>query len=505
MAKATVSDPAPHRRIALAIVIAVAALGLVARLISVAMAPQYSYLPDHLDNMAWSDYAFRHGPWRIYDAPEYQPVPVRVTDPRSGRLVQGVQVAPHACNYPPGSAYLFWVQGALLHAFGGEPVEVRVPKRVRRQLPQMPAYNRMPVVNTPAARFADAAVGIIFDYLLAWGVAALVASLAGRPRPIAAAIAFALTLLAPPIFLDSAFWNQADSWVAAPLVWTLVWLVRRRLARAGLIYGLALMIKAQAILLAPVLGFVLLALRFRPGGCWRELLGFWRFVAALLAAVILIAAPFMWVDRNEPKDGPLRWFYRGYVDPLSAQAYARTTMNAFNIWWLDYLHQTQERGRRRDPASISDEVEIAGLSKNTWGKVLLAGGIVLSFALCAWRMRWQPESWVVMSFLVLYCTFLLPTRAHERYIYFCIPFAIALASLRKGWIPVLAVLLVTGTAEMTSFRWVRIGNPAVRSRTALLAAANVAALLWSWGWTLLAGRATPNTADEPDRRRTGRR
>ena len=493
---------APSRsRIPLVIVLAAAALGLLARGISVAYAPRYSYLPDHLDNMAWSDWAFRHGPWRIYDCPEYQPVPVRLTDPRTGREVQTVQVAPHACNYPPGSAYLFWVQGALLHAFGGEPVEVRVPKRVRRRFPQMPAANRMPVVNTTAARFADGAVGIAFDYVLAWGVAALVLSLAPGHR-LAAASAFAVTLLAPPIFLDSAFWNQADAWVAAPMVWTLVWLVRGRLVLAGLVYGLGLLIKAQAILLAPVLSFVLLALRFMPGGSWRRLLAFWRFVAAMLAAVAFVVAPFMWTDRGQSEHGAWRWLHRGYVSPLKAEAYARTTMNAFNVWWFDYLHETQDRTQRRDPASYSDAQRLAGLSKNLWGKLLLAAGILTSFALCAWRVRWQPESWVVLSFLVLFCTFLLPTRAHERYIYFCIPFAIALAVLRKSWIPVLAVLLVTGTAEMTSFRWVRIGRPAVRSLSGLLAALNLVALLAAWAWTLL-HRATP--AEASTRTRRGRR
>ncbi len=502
MSKAHASGRAPYRRAALAIVIAAAALGLVARGISVAFAPQYSYLPDHLDNMAWSDWAFRHGPWRIYDTPEYQPVPVRMLHPPTGRWVQAIQPAPHACNYPPGSAYLFWIQGALLHAFGGEAVEVRVPKRVRRRLPQMPASNRMPPVNTPAARFADAAVGIVFDYLLAWGVAALVLSLAPQ-RTLAAAIAFALTVLAPPVFLDSAFWNQADAWVAAPMVWTLVWLIRRRLALAGLIYGLALLIKAQAILLSPVLAFVVLALRCMPGGSWRNLLGFWRFLAAMLAAVVFVVAPFMWLDRNSSEHGPWRWLQRGYVSPLKAEAYARTTMNAFNVWWFDLLYETRAPGSARDPSVFDDGRTLAGLTKNTWGKLLLAAGIVIGFGLCAWRMRWQPESWVVLSFLVLYCTFLLPTRAHERYIYFCIPFAIAMAVLRKGWIPVLAVLLVTGTAEMTSFRWVRLGKAAVRTRTALLAAANVAALLWAWGWTAVCGPAA--TKGEPTRSRGGAR
>src|SRR5690606_26405601 len=127
------------------------------------------------------------------------------------------------------------------------------------------------VANTPTARFVAALPGMLLDLVLACGVAALVAGLRGAPRwGVPAPRGRALTLLSPPIFLDSSFWNQVDSWVAAPLVWTTAFLLRDRFKLAGLAYGAALVLKPQAILLGPVLAFVAVALWWGPGGSLRR-------------------------------------------------------------------------------------------------------------------------------------------------------------------------------------------------------------------------------------------
>ena len=73
-------------------------LALAARISALLIAPQDSYLPDHISNMGWSTYAFQHGPWRVYELPANQPLVVRVRDPRSGRVGETVRLNAHACN-----------------------------------------------------------------------------------------------------------------------------------------------------------------------------------------------------------------------------------------------------------------------------------------------------------------------------------------------------------------------------------------------------------------------
>jgi hypothetical protein len=79
---------------------------------------------------------------------------------------------------------------------------------------------------------------------------------------------------------------------------------------------------------------------------------------------------------------------------------------------------------------------------------------------------------------VLLSAFLLPTRVHERYVYYCIPFVTALAVERCAWRPVLVVMSAVGTAEMLSHLFVSAA-PASLAVSGAAALAAVAMLPWS--------------------------
>ncbi|MBU0638235.1 MAG: hypothetical protein KKB50_05165 [Planctomycetes bacterium] len=466
-------------------------LGITARIIAILIAPQTSYLPDHISNMGWSTYAVQHGPWHVYDLPKNQPLVVRVRD-RNGQPGQSVRLNAHACNYPPLSVYLFWLQGVVWHALDHDVITLQSPPRLARAFNlTQPVSSR--VVDTRASRFADALPGIIFDFLLAWGVAMLVRALRPERRSrILEALAFSITILAPPIFLDSAFWNQADSWITCLLVWCLVFLMRQRLLVAGLIYGVAIMTKPQAILLVPLFVYVFLALRFVPGGTWRRALGLWKTGVVALLVVAFVAAPFMIADAGSAanSDGAFRWFKRSYLGTVGAESYQRTTLNAFNIWWLDMLSQGSPPPDRAGQQAFfrrlySPDETLLGIRKGLLGRVLLGAGIVLAWLLCARKWRWAPQSWPACTFVILLAAFALPISVHERYIYYCIPFVIALACHEQKWIPPLIALLLVGTFEMTSFRWagpqmIHLSESVARSASGLLALLTVLALLYSY-------------------------
>lgn len=474
-------------------------LGLAARIVAILLAPQRAYLPDHISNMGWGDYAVEHGPWRIYELPEQQPVVVRVKDARSGRVGNAVWVNTHACNYPPLGAYLYWVQGLVWHALDPHEVTLRAPPPVAQQF-GITSPVTMRVIDTRASRCADALPGVVLDFVMAWGVAALVRAMCpGRRRPLREALAFAITALAPPIFLDSAFWNQADSWIGCLLVWTLVFLLRERWVLVGVLYGAALMTKPQAILFGPVFAYVFFALRFMPGGTWGRALGMLKSAAVALVVVAFVAAPFMIADAGSDAnpDGVFRWFERSYLGTIGAERYARTTLAAFNIWWLDLLAQGAPEQLADLNRLLDAEAPLLGVSKAVAGKVMLGIGVVLAWLLCARKWSWASPSWLACTFVILLAAFTLPTSVHERYVYYCVPFVIALAMHSRVWIFPMVALLLVGTFEMTSFKWLELwsgkfytaGNPALPA-SAVLAILTVLSLLYSYVVLISKGQAS---------------
>ncbi len=460
--------------------------GLVARLIAILAAPQTSYLPDHKSIMGWSEYAWRHGPWAIYDKPAGDVVLVRRVDPRSGQTADVPERDPFSCNYPPLSGYVFAIQGAVWQMLDHDVKALPIPEETALRAGLDPSQ-RYRVIDTRASRLAGAVGGVAFDFVLACGVAALVRTLSSARRRWREILAFGIVLLAPPIFLDSAFWTQVDSWITCLLVWCLVMLMRRRWLLAGVLYGAALMTKPQAILFGPVYVYVFFALRFMQGGTWRQALQLWKTAVMALVVAAIIALPVMLHDGASPtnQDGVFRWFKRSYTGTIGAERFKRSTFSALNIWWLDMLThgpppREREAYREWQERAYGVDQTVLGLRRDRLGLLLLSVGILTTWAGCARKYRWSADSWPVVVYLTLFAAFFLPTAAHERYIYYCIPPVIALAVHSWVWIFPAAVLVLVGTFEMTQFLWMRaIHDPDVRIRSALLALLVVAAFVYS--------------------------
>jgi hypothetical protein len=454
--------------------------GIALRAAAIWVAPRYGYLPDHRDFLAWGSWAADHGAPSIYDMePELVPLRLVAIDPNTRQPANYMVFAPHGFNYPPFSAWVYWTKGVLFHAVEPHPPAIPVPPALRAAferhgLPQTVAFR---TINTRLTWAVDALPSFAFDVLLAFGVLALVRVLrGGGPDDVAGPAALALVLLSPAVFLDGGFWGQSDSWITSMLVWCLVWWLRERWVLAGAAYGLALVTKPQAILFAPVLAYAFLALRFRPGGSWARMARALWAVPAAVAVVGLVAAPFMAHDARAGA-GAWRWFQRSWVGTIGSDEYAYTTLNAFNVWWLDLVRQ---RPATDDWWGLLDSraPALLGLSKDTTGALLLGLAIAVGAVLCARRLRWSNASCVAFAFVVLLSAFLLPTRVHERYVYYCVPIATALACHRRAWWPVWVIMTAVGTAEMLSHLFVSAA-PASLALSGSLAAAAVLVLLWS--------------------------
>lgn len=475
------SGPSPSRLTPLSVLVVALVIGLGARGLCVLLAPQSAYLPDHQTNMGWAAYAVEHGPAALYDLPAGQPLVVRVRDPGTGKLIDAPRVNAHAYNYPPAAAYAFWLKGRLWQALDSDVQTIEIPADLARQRGLPPTVQGR-VIDTPASRLAEAAPNVVFDLLLAAGVAALVQRTRGAGRwGTAESIAFALTFLAPPLLIDSAYWGQADSWIAALLVWTLAWMWQGGWLAAGAAFGLALVTKPQAILLIPVLAFALLSLWLGPGGAVRAALGAAAKLAGVAAAVALAAAaPTMLHDAQaEQPGGAWRWVQRSYVGTLTDARYQRTTMNAFNVWWFDLLAgfpPASPMAHFRN--AVDSQAQLWGLTKDRVGQLGLVAALLVGGALCARRWRWARDSWLAFAFFTTFAAFLLPTRVHERYIFYCLPFLIALAFQGRFWIVPLVLLLIVATAEMFAYAWVGwSGENDTRGPTAILAGTSVAAFV----------------------------
>jgi Gpi18-like mannosyltransferase len=375
-------------------------MGLAVRALILPLGPRYGSFTDHTLFARWGLQAAEDGLSTVYDHPP-RPWPAQRW---SGERFERVQAdMDFGCNYPPGAVYLLYLSAASLTALS--------PERL---------------LNSLASRAVFEAWAIGADFLLAWGCAALVS----RYRPgRAAAWTYAVVLLAPPFWLDSALWGQMDSVLLAPLVWTIWALLGRRWILAGLLFGLAAAFKPQAVLLAPA--WLLVLLTARP---------FWKpLVSAAVAALLLIALSLPFTLHSGAS-----WWNASYVQNLTTAYSNQATLSAFNIWYADLLvTDSNDAGLLR-----------FGLNRTTWGNLLLgamlAGGLI-HFV----RQRGDPRSLVLWTFVSLLACVMLPTRVHERYLLLALPFmAVACAVLPRLW-SASAVLMLVATAQCVSPLWLR--------------------------------------------------
>lgn len=458
--------------------------GLAARLGLVHFAPRYAFLWDHIDFMVWSDWAYERGPTTLYDLPVNRLINVHLPPPYVSQPTVEPYPNLNAFNYPPLSGYLFWVQGCLWQLVD----RVVLTKAVGPELARYPEFSGRQVtsrvVNTVKARAVNAAVPVLADFLMAWGVLRLVRVLRrARPASWVEVWAFALTILGPPILLNSAFWTQMDSCLMCLLVWCVYLLATGRRVWAGACFGAALMTKAQAILLLPVLAFVFLGLTFVRGGSLRQGLQLWKAALAGLVVAGAVAAPYALANRAHPEGGWLRWYYRAYQGPIRQQ-YPYTTLKAFNLWWLDFMGHKQEAAALDAAATVWP-----GVTKERAGQVLLGAAVVAGAVLCAWRWNWEHRSWVAYASVVLLAAFVWPTRVHDRYIYYCQPFLIAAAVVFRPWIPLLLAVFCVGGFELTWFLWLAppdadftapAQSPAAAAWSLMLAILTVASCVYAY-------------------------
>jgi hypothetical protein len=395
--------PARERdRYAMWLLVSALVIGAGVRLWLVVQKPPPALLWDHHEYVSWSAQIHENGLTSLYKR-----MPPDIPMWRGGRatkVVAPVEIT-RVCNYPPLATYMFALEGRALLLAQGEFIS-----------------------NTRAARVIYALPSMLAGVLLAAGCFAVVRLRAGR---FAAALAASVMFCAPPLVIDSARWGQTDSWVLAPAVWMLWFMMRRRWIAGGVLWGVALGLKTQAILLAPVWLFALIVV----GGRRRQLLG----ILTAGAVLFVTAVPYTFTSG-------FAWFEKSYLENL-LHAYKLTTLKAFNIWYLDLLIC------ENDDATV----KLLGLEKDVWGKILLVAGVLLCGWFIARRRSESAEKLLLFAGALLLCAVTLPTRVHERYILLPLPFLICAAAMRKRLWWAVGPLIIAATFQITSMEWMSKG------------------------------------------------
>ncbi len=374
------------------------AAGLVLRVLLIPYGAKFPFLWDHDFHARWGIQATDESVLTLYDHPPPK-WDVRVW--QEGRWVITQSEFEPVLNLPPLSAYLFTTSGWIFKGLSADRL-----------------------INTSASRAAFSVWSILGDFLVAWGCAALVA----RYRPgWPARATYALVLLAPPLWIDSLLWGQVDSVLLAPAVWMIWALTRQRWVMAGVLYGLMIVLKPQAVLFIPVWGLAVVFARMR----WKPLTA----LSLSAAVTLIIASPFI-------LDSGWEWWQQSYVKNL-LEAYPKTTLNAFNIWYVDLLIC----------GDADAMVPWLGIAKDAWSKALLV--LALGFGFIWMVRRWRGDSrglilWTALSLLLC---LMLPTRVRERYLVLALPFLFVAAVLWARFWPGTIMLLIVAVAQLTWPNW----------------------------------------------------
>jgi Gpi18-like mannosyltransferase len=229
----------------------------------------------------------------------------------------------------------------------------------------------------------------------------------------------ALHAVAPPVWINAAWWGQVDVLLSFPLLLAVALFERGRGVPSWLCWTVALLIKPQAIILAPLMYIVTL----RRHGCRGLALGGGAAALLLVAAITPIALA---------GQGP--GLYQAAAG--SVGRFPDATARAYNLWWII-------TGGER----TSDLTEgLFGLSYRSWG-LLLLGGVALLVSLALWRRSDGPaRAWAAATLALAF--FVLPTQIHERYAFFALAFlALLIASERRAVYPYL-LLACTATINI---------------------------------------------------------
>ncbi|HWR18935.1 MAG TPA: phospholipid carrier-dependent glycosyltransferase [Clostridia bacterium] len=269
-------------------------------------------------------------------------------------------------DYPPGYMYILWLMGLIARLFNlsygsaGFALLVKLPSIV-----------------------ADLAAAYIV-YKLAKKRFTLKTSLL-----LAALVAFN-----PTMAFVSGAWGQIDQLLALGLL-AVIWLfLEKKIVLAGLVYGLVILLKPQALMAGPLIAVAYFAYLKDFG--FKNIVKVITAVLGALAVIVLFALPF--TGNQEPF-----WLLDKYFSTATSYPYA--SVEAFNLFALF-------GGNWKSVESI-----FLFFSYGTWGTIFILVSVVFASVLYLKGRKREPHALTLSAAFLIAALFTLGQYMHERYLF----------------------------------------------------------------------------------------
>ncbi len=299
--------------------------------------------------------------------------------------------------------------------FGGDymPFRLAILRALAHLVPPLGGafYEPLPgitlaIIKIPSLIAFLLSIALIFRWARRYGDTRSAAFIAG------------LYAVAPPVWLNVGWWGQVDVLLALPMIAGVALFDRAKGRWSWLCWAAGLLIKPQAIILAPLL-FAATVRRYGARGLAQG-------GAIAFSLIALASAPFVLAG-----EGP--GLFQAAVG--SVGRFPQVTNRAYNLWWLVV-------GDR----AVSDLTSIGPLSYRTIGFALV-GLVALAVMLAVLRRPDGPTMALGAATLAL-AFFALPTQIHERYAFFALPFLLLWAAAEWRALIPFGVLTVTATINI---------------------------------------------------------
>ena len=268
-------------------------------------------------------------------------------------------------DYPPGYMYVLWMVGAI-----AKLLNISYGSTAHALLIKMPA--------------------ILADL----GAAYMVYRLASKRYSFNVSLALmAFVAFNPAMAFISGGWGQVDQILTLLLLAAVFLFEEDRLELAGLVYGIAIITKPQALMAGPLFAAAYFSKVYSGGR--KYALRILISVIAAVAGIFALSLPFK--GSQEPL-----WFMEKLMGTATSYPYA--SVEAFNFMAL----------LGGNWASVSGKV--LGLTYGTWGTLFIAlscGGSIWLYA----RSKKQSGSLALSLALMLAAIFAFGQYMHERYVF----------------------------------------------------------------------------------------
>ncbi len=311
-------------------------------------------------------------------------------------------------DYPPGYVYILAVCGFIKNLFGVENIIIQNF-----------------IVRLPAI-FADCAIGF-FIYKL----------LKGRTSKNWTYFFVAFWIFNPLAIIDSTVWGQVDSVLTLALVIALYLITKEKYVLSAVAFGVGIMLKPQAIIVLPVLGYAVIKNKKIKTIIFSALAGIGSAVAVALPFALNadLTVPHVQEKVQPILDGILNFFgasgnevVTAIVQPFAwilslfmgtAGHYSYASVNALNFFFA------------LDGNWVDDSGPLMGLTWFTWGMIFIVISAALVWFLYIKTKKSQTLPFIAASVLLMLVANFGP-RMHERYFFPAVVLLMIAAVLRNN-------------------------------------------------------------------------